>query len=309
MKLRHSLLFTIATAVCLGFTACTGGNVATPSMPVPSRIPNAFDTTKSGTKRVALAFSNAPALKSGTVLPITWRGRKIGQFVAGKSHIMIAALRSRVREGAIVKVQARKIAATFILSHVGKETAVFVKVNPGRTITVVTSSGLRPSATPASGDPNGSSETEDDNGDASKIEIGQGGSLPSGLPFSVAETCATLSLTPNAGQSFSGLRFEENLTDGGGGEDATRVHGNDQGGGGSGFEYDGPFTATLDFPIIAQTSVKLELFQNDERILEIEAPIEAFGTPAATETPCPSAAPSSEPSDEPSAEPSGSPDV
>ena len=108
--------------------------------------------------------------------------------------------------------------------------------------------------------------------------------LPSNLPILVTNSCTTITIAAKSGQSFSRLRFEENLRDGDGG---------------SKFKFDGPFTSPQTFPLIAQSArIRIELFDaNGRQLLDVRAPISAFTTVAGqpTPSPCPSVSPTASP--------------
>ena len=306
MKLRDIVVLTGSVPMLFGFAACNGGSGASvqPAFPVASAVAAPDATNAVGARRVALAYSAALATKAGSTIPLMYRGKTVGRLKA-TSHILIGSVTGGIPNGAMLLAKGQKVEASFPLARTGKNTAVMVAGNPNGTLRVTTASGLKPTSTPSANDPNGTVETEDSDGNVTKIKLSDGGLLPTGLPFSIALTCTTMTLAPNAGETFSGIEFEENV-DGGGGGDGS---GGSGGSGNGGFEYKGAFDGPLAVPLIANSTAKLKLFQSDQDILEIEAPIASFGTPTGA-TPCPSAAPSASPSAEPSdsPEPSQSPE-
>lgn len=303
MKLRDLFLLTGAAPAFLGFAACSGASSplqsAMPSSPVSTAL---SEVASNATKGRHIAFKSTVGLsKAGSIIPLLYHGKTVGRLTA-QSHVTTVSIANDVPKGAMLLAKGRKKSAAFPIAHTGKDTAVLVMLTASGKLEVTTASGLKPTATPSTTDPNGTVETEDSDGNVTKIRLtdggDSGGTLPSDLPFSTALTCTTMTLTPNAGETFSGIKFEENLDDGGdSGGDV--VHANDGGSGNGGFKYEGSFDGPLNVPFIPNSIVKLELFQNSEDVLEIEAPISAFGTPTVTPTPCPSAAPSAEPSESP----------
>jgi len=280
MKSSHALVFTALLAA--GALAACGGGGGSAAAPAGSPVIPA----KSTGARVALAFSGTSTLSSsrrtfalaGTNVTVTYSGRVVGSGQLDSNGAAVIELEDDVPAGATVSVTAGTITASFVLAHTMDDTAVLVQVNADGTITVSVSSGTQPQASPAPDDPNGSSETEDGHGNATSVDENDGGtSLPANLPVSVSATCENVTLTP-VSSAIAGLRFEENVRDGDGG---------------SKLKYEGPFTAAMTFPLIAQSArLRIELFDAQRRqLLDVKAPLSAFGVSA-----CASASPSASPS-------------
>lgn len=269
--------------------ACGGGSGpsasgTTPGIPAQSIGP-----------RVALAYTGTSTLSSarrafalaGTSVSITYNGKVVGSGQLDSSGAATIVLEGDVPAGATVSVTAGAVTATFVLAHTIEDTAVLVQVNSDGTLTVSVSSGTQPQASPSPGDPNGTTETEDDHGDATSVDENNGSTvLPANLPVSVTATCTTVTITP-VSSAIASARFEENIKDGDGG---------------SGFKYEGPFTAAMTFPLVSQIErLRIELFTaSSTQLLDLKAPLTAFGVNLSS---CTSPSPSASPSPSPSASP------
>lgn len=235
---------------------------------------------------LALAFTGTSTLArraqtslSGTAVSVTYNGAVVGNGTLDASGAATIELESNVPSGATVTVTAGSVSATFVLAHTLEDTAVLVQVNGNGTITVSVSGGTQPQVSPPPGDPNGSTETEDDHGDATSVDENNGSTtLPANLPVKVTSDCSTITIAPLS-VNIASARFEENVEDGDGG---------------SKFKYEGPFTAAMTFPLIAQSArLRIGLFDaQSNQLLDVRAPLTAFGiTNCPTPSPEPSAAP------------------
>jgi len=172
---------------------------------------------------------------------------------------------------------------------------VMVQRNADGTLTVTTAAGEQPEANPDPNDPDGATEVEDGQGGVMSVDDNDGHAvLPANLPITVTNTCTTITITAKAGQSFSRLRFEENIKDGDGG---------------SKLKFDGPFTSPQTFTLIAQSArIRIELFDSTGRqVLDVRAPISAFTTVAGQPTPAPCPSPTATAAPSASPQPTASP--
>jgi hypothetical protein len=291
MKSSYALVFTALLAAG-ALAACGGGGGSTAAPAGAPVLP-----PKSTGARVALAFTGTSSLSSsrrtfalaGTSVTVAYNGRIVGNGQLDSNGAAVIELEDGVPAGATVSVTAGTVTATFVLAHTMDDTAVLVQVHADGTLTVSVSSGTQPQSSPAPDDPNGSSETEDGHGNATSVDENDGGAaLPANLPVSVRATCENVTLTPLS-PAIASLRFEENVRDGDGG---------------SKLKYEGPFTAAMTFPLIAQSArLRIRLFDTQQQqLLDVKAPLSAFGVSA-----CASADPSASPSESPSPEPSETP--
>lgn len=268
----------LVTALLAGgvLAACGGGGS---SSPAGGAVP------ATGGPHLALAFTGTSTLArraqtalSGTAVSVTYNGTVVGTGTLDANGAATIELENRVPSGATVSLTAGSITATFVLAHTTEDTAVLVQVNANATISVSVSGGTQPAASPSPGDPNGSSETEDDHGNATSIDENNGSTtLPANLPVKVTSDCTTITIAPLS-TSIASARFEENIEDGDGGSE---------------FKYEGPFTAAMSFPLIAQTArLRVRLFDaQNNQLLDVRAPLTAFGISC----PPPSAEPTSTP--------------
>lgn len=276
--MKSSYAFVLTTLIAGGALAACGGGGGSSGAPGGS----ALVPTRHTGPRVTLAFAGTTALSTsrrtfalaGTAVTITYNGRTVGSGELDANGAAAIELEGDVPEGATVSVTAGSITATLVLAHTMEDTAVLVQVNADGTITVSVSGGTQPKASPAPDDPNGSDETEDGHGNATSVDENDGSTtLPANLPITVTATCTTVTLAPLS-SAIASARFEENL---------------DDGDGGSKFKYEGPFTAAMQFPLIAQSArLRIELFDaGNVRLLDLRAPLSAFGVNA-----CPTPSPS-----------------
>jgi hypothetical protein len=217
---------------------------------------------------------------SGTTVNVTLNGQIIGTGQLDSSGQASIKIDESVPAGSTLTITAGAQTATIVWNQTNEDAAVLIQVNPDGTLSVSVVSGDTPEASPPPDDPNGSSDTEDSNGEPLSIDDDNGNTvLPANLPVSVVSSCTSITVTPNSSKIAS-MRFEENLQDGDGG---------------SQFRYEGPFTAAITFPLVAQSArLEIRLFDAaNTQLLDVKAPIDAFtaqpGQP--TPTPCPSASP------------------
>lgn len=282
MNVSSTALFTGLLAAC-ALAACGGGGggstgAAGGAPPIAAQSGPRVAIAYSGT--TTLEKKRMPEALSGTTVTISYNGNVVGTGSLDSNGAATIELDGSVPEGATVTVTAGSISASVVLAHTTEDTAVLVQVNSNGTIGVTVASGTQPTASPAPGDPNGSSETEDDRGDPESVDENNGSTvLPSNLPVSVSATCTTVTLTPLS-TAIASMRFEENVEDSDGGGE---------------FKYEGPFTAAMTFPLSAQSArLRIELFDaNNIQLLDLKAPLSAFG---ATACASPSASPSPSPS-------------
>jgi len=287
------------TAAALGscaliVAACGGGG--------GSAVPAGGGTTSTTQSKIALAFAGTSTLSglratkslAGTTITVTYNGATVGTGSLDSTGAATITLTSPVPAGSTVLVTAGTTTISFVVASATTNTAVFVQVNPDGTLTVTTSGGTQPTASPAPGDPDGSTSTEDKNGTPTIVNDNDGKTtLPSNLPIVVTDACSTVTVAPASGKSFARLRFEENVHDGEGG---------------SKLKYDGAFNGPMSFPLVSQAArLHIQLFDaNHHQVLELQAPIGAFTATSVTASPSPSASPSALPSASPAASPSPS---
>jgi hypothetical protein len=279
MNHSHTTLF--AALLCASVLAACGGgggSAGSSSITPPASAQSGPRVALAYTGTTTLARTRTPQALSGTAVTITYNGKVVGSGTLDASGAATIELEGDVPEGATVTITAGSITASVVLAHTTEDSAVLVQVNSDNTIAVTVASGTQPTASPAPGDPNGSSETEDDHGDPQSVDENNGSTvLPSNLPVSVSATCSTVTLTPLS-SAIASMRFEENVEDGDGG---------------SKFKYEGPFTAAMTFPLAAQSArLRIRLFDaNNAQLLDLKAPLSAFGASSCA-SPSPSPTPS-----------------
>lgn len=284
MIVRHKLHAFWAAAV-LALAACGGGSgYSAGGSPIP-RTP--------AQKTVTMAFAGISTFAtgihtqsvSGTAVTLTLNGKVIGTGTLDATGKVTIEIDQSVPAGSTITATAGSTSVTFVLAQAAKDTAVMVQRNADGTLTVTVAGGEQAEANPDPNDPDGSQETEDGQGNVTTVDDNDGHNvLPSNLPITVTNSCTTITIAAKPGQTFSRLRFEENLRDGDGG---------------SKLKFDGPFTSPQTFPLIAQSArIRIELFDSSGRqALDVKAPISAFtaGSGQPTPSPCPSATPTSSP--------------
>lgn len=293
MLLRRKIFALFTMTALASLAACAGGSnsgMGTGAVPLTSQ------------RQVTLSFAGVTTLSagiktmavSGTTVTLTLNGQVIGTGTLDANGKVIIEIDRSVPAGSTIVATAGSTTVTFVLAQVADDTAVAVQKNADGTLTVTVVSGDQPKTNPDPNDPDGEQEVEDTQGNPEVVMDNDGHSvLPSNLPITITNTCTSVTLTAKAGQTFSRLRFEEN------------VHDDD---GGSKLKFDGPFTSPQTFALISQSArIRIELFDATGRqVLDVKAPINAFtvapGQP--TPSPCP-ATPS--PSPVPTATPSGAP--
>lgn len=296
MIVRHKLYAFCAVTV-LALAACGGGSGYGSS---GSTIPQ---TTAQ--KAVTMAFTGMSTLStgihaesvSGTSVTLTLNGKVIGTGTLDANGKVTIEIDQSVPAGSTITATAGTTTVTFVLAQAAKDTAVMVQRNADGSLTVTVVGGEQAEANPDPNDPDGSQETEDGQGNVSMVDDNDGHTvLPANLPIVVTNSCTTITITAKAGQTFSRLRFEENVRDGDGG---------------SKLKFDGPFTSPQTFPLIAQSArIRIELFDAGGRqVLDVKAPVGAFtaasGQP--TPSPCPSTTPTAAPTAAPTATPTAMP--
>jgi hypothetical protein len=285
MLLRRKL-FTLSALASFALAACGGGAGGYGMNP-------GTITPGSSSRQVTLAFTGISSLSTsrqtqsvgGTTVTLTFNGQVVGSGTLDANGKVVIELDKAVPAGSTITVTAGSTMVTFVLAQVAHDTAVLVQRNADGSLTVTTAGGELPEANPDPNDPDGEQEVEDGQGGTEMVNDNDGHAiLPSNLPIVVTNSCTTITIAAKAGQSFSRLRFEENLRDGDGG---------------SKFRFDGPFTSPQTFPLIAQSArIRIELFDaNGRQVLDVRAPIAAFTAVAGqpTPSPCPSVSPSASP--------------
>ncbi|HET9393182.1 MAG TPA: hypothetical protein VFO29_06675 [Candidatus Rubrimentiphilum sp.] len=238
---------------------------------------------------VVMSFSGITSLSSGvrtlsvtgTSVTLTFNGQIIGTGTLDATGKAVIEIEKPVPPGSTITATAGSTTVTFVLAQSGRDTAVMVQRNADGTLTVTVAGGEQPEASPDPNDPDGAEEVEDNQGNVEMVDDNDGNStLPSNLPIVVTNTCTTITIAAKTGQTFSRLRFEENIHDGDGGSE---------------LKFDGAFTSPQTFALIAQSArIEIELFNaTGQEVLDVRAPISAFtavsGQP--TPSPCPSKAP------------------
>ncbi|HEX5274275.1 MAG TPA: hypothetical protein VFW34_03295 [Candidatus Rubrimentiphilum sp.] len=291
-------LSTLSALAALALAACGGGSSGYGTTPHTI-------TPGSSSRQVTLAFTGVSSLSAGrqtqsvggTAVTLTLNGKIVGKGTLDATGKVTIELDDAVPAGSTITVTAGSTTVTFVLATSAHDTAVMVQRNADGTLTVTTAGGEQPEMNPDPNDPDGEQEVEDGQGDTEMVSDNDGHAvLPSNLPITVTNTCTTITIAAKSGQSFSRLRFEENVRDGDGG---------------SKLKFDGPFTSPQTFALIAQSArIRIELFDaNGKQVLDVRAPIGAFTAVAGqpTPSPCPSVSPGASPLPSPSPLPTGTP--
>ncbi len=285
MLLRRKLL-TVSALAALALAACGGGSSGLGMNP-------GTISPGSAARQITLAFTGISSLSTdrqtqsvgGTAVTLTFNVQVVGKGRLDASGKVSIELDKAVPAGSTITVTAGSTTVTFVLATTAHDTAVMVQRNADGTLTVTTSGGEQPKTTPDPNDPDGEQEVEDGQGNTEMVNDNDGHAvLPANLPIVVTNTCTTITIAAKSGQSFSRIRFEENVRDGDGG---------------SKFTFDGPFTSPQTFSLIAQSArIRIELFDaNGKQVLDVRAPIGAFTAVAGqpTPSPCPPVTPSASP--------------
>jgi hypothetical protein len=239
-------------------------------------------------RHLVVAFSGSTTLSSarrtlavsGTKVTVTLNGQTIGSGTLDTSGKAAIEIEEQIPPGSTLLITAGSVTASIVWNQTNEDAAVLVQVNPDGTLNVTVASGDQPTMNPSPDDPNESQENESHDGSPSSVDAGKNNAvLPSNLPVALAQSCSNITLTPKD-PKIAALRFEENVQDG---DD------------GSKFKYEGPFTAAMTFPLVAQSArIEIRLFDaNNNQLLDVKAPIGAFTAQAgqASPAPCPSPSP------------------
>lgn len=291
------LLFAFVAAASVSLVACGGGSGSSnsiPNAPSPQGAAKHLVVAVTGLS-TASATRRAQAV-AGTNVSVTLNGKIVGSGQLDSTGKVAIRINDDVPAGSMLLVTAGAVAATIVWNQTQDDAAVLIHVNADGTLTVTVASGDQPEENPAEDDPNGSENTEHSDGSPISVNAGDhNGALPPNLPITVSSTCSTVTVTPHDAKIAS-IRFEENVRD----EE-----------GGSKLKFEGPFTAAMTFPLVAQSArLEIRLFDaSRNELLDVKAPVNAFTAQPgqATPAPCPttSAMPSVQPSESP--EPSPSP--
>lgn len=277
---------------CLSLTACGGGSSSTASLP----------HTRTAARKLVVAVTGTASLSTvrrtqsltGTGVSVTLSGRAVGSGqldASGKASIEID---EDVPPGSTLLITAGSMTASIVWNQTNQDAAVLIQVNADGSLTVTVASGDEPEERPADNDPNGSTSTQDGDGTPTMVDDGDdNAALPANLPITVSATCTQITITPTSSK-IAAMRFEENLRDGDGGNE---------------FRYQGPFSAAMTFPLIAQGArIEIRIFDSEHsQLLDVKAPINAFTAQPGQPTPAPCPSPSPNVTASPSASPSPSP--
>jgi hypothetical protein len=282
---RPFLLLALIASLLL--PACGGGSGSAGALPgTPSQ---------AGSRQIVVAFTGngfqsalrRTAAASGTTVTVTLSGKTVGTGQLDSSGKATIKMSDDIPNGSTLLITAGTVTATIVWNQTTEDAAVLVQVNADGSLTVTVASGDQPTANPSPDDPNESAANEDHDGNPTSIDDGdKNATLPANLPVGVSSTCTAIALTPRDSKIAS-LRFEENVQDGDGG---------------SKLKFEGPFTAAMTFPLVAQSArIEIRLFDaGNAQLLDVKAPVGAFTAQPGQATPAPCPSPTLAPSPSPS---------